>query len=555
LEYPFVMPGRKPFGWPGPSDTTSEQLANRIGESIGRVGDSTSVARLPQLPTPRPFVTLLRAADVGEVSTADDVRLRASVGASLRDTVRAGISAGHLEATDAVIFPCSEAQVLAALRFASDHRVAVVPYGGGTCVSGGLEPSEAEMRSAGLDGRIALHLGRMADVIAINLVDLTCTVQPGCLGPALEKALRPHGLTARFFPQSFAESTVGGWVATRAGGHFAVGPTRIDDQVQSLRMATPMGMVVTPRLPASGSGPDPKRMLLGGEGALGVITEVVLRVQRAPASRSTATFDFGGESSLLNAANAARAVVQSGLLPANLRAVDALEAAVMGLGNGSDAVLLLAFESQLAGGAVCDALMAAASALIVRAGGICRPPLGKDQRETSNSTAGSAAQWKRSFVTAPAARDEMLLRGMLVETFETAVCWSGLKALQTGVSAAVLDAGKRLSLPLMITCRLTHVYTDGCAPYFSVISSEKLEPARCLEAWDVIKEAANAALAKYGGAASHHHAVGRDHLSVHAAEVGPLVRRALSAVKASWDPVGVLNPGALGLRQGLCSRL
>lgn len=549
------MPGRKPFGWPGPSDATSEQFAGRIVASIGgQEGGAVGVARLPQLPhlpPPKAFVEALRAAAVGEVSTTDSERLRASVGASLRDTVRAGASAGPLQAADAVVYPSSEAEVLAALRFASEHKVAVVPYGGGTCVSGGLEPSASELQAAGLVGRIALHLGRMSDVVAISEVDLTCTVQPGCLGPALEKALKPHGLTARFFPQSFAESSVGGWAATRAGGHFATGPTHFDDIVQSLRVVTPMGIVATPRLPASGSGPDPKRLLLGSEGALGVITEVVLRVQRLPASRAAATFDFGGAqaASLLAAAGAARAVVQSGLLPANLRAVDPLEAAVMGLGNGADAVLLLAFESQLTSSAVCDAQMAAAASIVERAGGIRRPSPSKARPE--KKSAGSAAEWKHSFVTAPAARDEMLLRGLLVETFETAVCWSGLEALYRGVNDAVMAAGERLSLPLMITCRLTHVYSDGCAPYFTVISSEHLEPACCLAAWDAIKDAANAALLKHGGAASHHHAVGRDHLSVYAKEAGPLVLQALSAVKARWDPAGVLNPGAIALHSRL----
>ena len=176
-------------------------------------------------------------------------------------------------------------------------------------MTGGLEPSAGDVRHLP-GGRAALNLERMDRVLAVNAVDLTATCEPGVVGPALEAALKPHGLTARFFPQSFQHSTVGGWAATRAAGHFATGPTHFDDLVQALRLVTPTGVLATARLPASGAGPDPKRLVLGSEGALGVVTEVVLRVQRLPASRAAAVFDFGD--GFMRAAEAARAVVQAG---------------------------------------------------------------------------------------------------------------------------------------------------------------------------------------------------------------------------------------------------
>lgn len=552
----------KCYGWPGASTAESAAFANRVvafaGDADAEEEDGGGV-RSPcpaKLPPPLPFVHTLKLAGAGVVSTSAEDRLRASVGASTRDTLRAGVGAGTLLACDCVVYPQNEAEVTAALRFASTHHLAIVPYGGGTAVSGGLEPSAEDVSAAALNGRVALHLGRMNRVIHVNDVDLTVTVQPGVLGPELEDALRPRGLSARFFPQSFAKSSVGGWVATRAGGHFATGPTHIDEIAQAVRVVTPAGVVATASLPASGAGPDICRLVCGSEGAFGVLTEIVLRVQRVPQSRAAATFDFpvpadaddSVASSFYNAAAAARAVVQAGLLPSNLRAVDEREAMVMGLGRGDGAVLLLAFESQLADSSVIDAQLAAAAELVKSAGGVLRRRVGGGSSGKGGGADAGAQQWKSSFVVAPAGRDDILLRGFLVETLETAVCWSRFKALHAAVARAICSAASKFDLMVVVTCRLTHVYTDGCAPYFTVACSERLAPEQMLSAWDAIKQEANEAISANGGTASHHHAVGRDHLSVYTREVGPLALDALSAVKAAWDPAGIMNPGALGLK-------
>mmetsp|Transcript_61377 Transcript_61377/g.168508 ORF Transcript_61377/g.168508 Transcript_61377/m.168508 type:complete len:703 (-) Transcript_61377:41-2149(-) len=686
----------KLFGWPGANSPASVAMADRLSSMLGVVtttsnpgatSGSSSGTSLAPLPPPRPNVLKgLAEAGVGEVRTSDRERMRASVGASLRDGLRVGANAGSFEATDAVVYPRSEAEVLAALKWGSDARVCVVPYGGGTAVSGGLEPSEDDV--AGLSGgRIAMHMGYMSKVLEVNEQDLTVTVQPGCLGPLLEEELRPYGLTARFFPQSFTESTVGGWVATRAAGHFATGPTHIDEMVQALRMATPTGVVATPLLPASGAGPDPKRLLLGSEGTLGVVTEVVLKIQKAPRSRAGATFDFPG---FFSATAASRAVVQAGLLPANCRAVDEREAVVMGLGNGSDSVLLLAFESQLGGDEAGDEIVAAqlkaATRLIEANGGVLRTeqpsterlqaaaasavasaakafsdstvdkevaaafeaacsehgaaiyalpdgleklnfwalykqatcgdaagdrpsmlqfvkrakydawsakrgtsaeesmrqytenanalgaktkttthdandgdgaahPVNEGGTDGSNDVEGeaskeSAASWKKNFITAPAARDDLMIRGLMAETFETAVTWSRLEELHEGIVAAVEGEAQALGLPVIVTCRITHVYADGCAPYFTVVVPQQFDDhGEMLEVWDKIKTAANAAIGVHGGTASHHHAVGRDHMPTFVAEVGDKYLDALRAVKAVWDPVGVCNPGVLVMPQ------
>lgn len=394
----------------------------------------------------------------------------------------------------------------------------------------------------------ARHVGSISrsQVLSINSIDRTAVVQAGVSGPKLEAALKPHGLTARFFPQSFSHSTVGGWIATRAAGHFCTGPTHIDDVVQAVRLATPSGIISTARLPSSGAGPDPKRLILGSEGSLGVLTEAVIRVQRVPASRCDALYDF--PLGLLSAAEAARVIVQAGLLPANLRAVDEQEAMTMGLGNGSDAVLIVSFESQLESQGVVEAQMAAARALAEGAGGTARARV--DAKKDRGGTAANPGtrEWKASFTTAPEARDEIVMRGMLVETFETACTWSKLRALHEAVNAALHAVAEARGLSLLVWCRITHVYVDGCAPYFTVACIEPFDsPAQMLEAWDGLKDAANGAIHEHGAAASHHHAVGRDHLGNFATEVGPLFVAGLAALKRVFDPRGIMNPGALGV--------
>jgi len=296
----------------------------------------------------------------------------------------------------------------------------------------------------------------------------------------------------RFYPQSFERSTVGGWLATRAAGHFSTGPTHIDDLVQSIRAVTPAGVWESRRLPGSGAGPSPDRALLGSEGTLGVITQAWLRVQPRPAHRYAATLaapDFA------TGARAVRAVLQAGLRPATARLIDPAESRVTGTLDTGEAALVLGLES------LHETVDGAAELELCRDAGL---------RVVESGVRGAAGDaWRSTFVRAPYLREHLVLLGLLVETFETAVTWDRLDALVDGVTVAVKDALVRVCGGGNVTCRLTHAYPDGAAPYFTVTA-----PARRgseLAQWAEVKAAASEALLAAGGTITHHHATGRDH--------------------------------------------
>ena len=262
-----------------------------------------------------------------------EARVRHTHGRNFQDILR-GFRGDYAGAPDCVAFPADEADVTRVLDWASANDVVVVPYGGGTSVVGGI--------SAGVDlPYISLDLTRLDKLLEVDPLSHSARLQAGARGPGLEAQLAEHGLTLRFFPQSFEFSTLGGWIATRAGGHFAMGPTHIDDLVESTRTVTPAGVLATRRLPGSGAGPSPDRLILGSEGALGVITEAWMRVRPKPTYRSTATCFF---SSWTNAVAAVRALSQSGLYPANCRLLDAREAALNLVSVDGSAVLIVGFE-------------------------------------------------------------------------------------------------------------------------------------------------------------------------------------------------------------------
>ncbi len=344
----------------------------------------------------------------------------------------------------------------------------------------------------------------------------------------VEDGLRPHGLTLRFFPQSFQRSTVGGWLATRAAGHYATGPTHIDDLVESITMVTPAGVQCSRRLPGSGAGPSPDRLVLGSEGTLGVITEAWLRVVPRPAHRAGALLAFDGFEA---AAAAVRGLVQAGLAPASCRVLDATEAALAGAlprGEPHRAALVLAFESA---SHPLDAELALALELCAAGGNV----LERGER------AGGA--WSSSFRQAPYLRDQLVLLGVLAETFETACTWERLDGLVAGVREAVGEALRAVCGGGLVACRLTHAYPDGAAPYFTVLA-----PARRgseLAQWADVKAAAAETVLAHGGTITHHHAVGRDHRRWYDRQRPEPFALALRAAKAAVDPAGVLNPGVL----------
>jgi alkyldihydroxyacetonephosphate synthase len=456
-----------------------------------------------------------------------EARVRHAYGRAWPDLVR-GFGCDFSAAPDFVCSPGSEEEVARALEACAARGIAVTPYGGGTSVVFGVE--------GGGRGRPActLDLARLSGVLEVDPVSRAARIQAGMLGPDLEAALQPHGLTLRHFPQSFEFSTLGGWIATRAGGHFATLQTRIDDAVESIRMITPVGAWASRRFPSSGAGPSPDRLALGSEGILGVITEAWVRLHPVPRYRASATVAFAD---FLGGARACRAIAQSGLHPANCRLLDPVEAMLNGVGG--EAFLLLAFESA---DHPLEPWMSRALQIALDAGGTC--PRGATYRDSGERVGGGeSAKWREAFFAAPYLQSGLVSLGILADTFETACTWDRFEALHAAVVASVTAALRRICGAGIVTCRLTHVYPDGAAPYFTMVAP--VRPGSELEQWKEIKAAASEAVVAAGGTITHHHAVGRTHRPWYERERPEPFAAALRAAKRELDPAGILNPGVL----------
>lgn len=483
-------------------------------------------------PVPRPRGVEVPAARVAAPATLDafvvarsEDRIAHAWGKSFPDMARA--LAGRVDhAPDLVAYPRDQEEVAQVLEWASERQVAVIPFGGGTSVVGGVTPAV----TADYRGTLSLDLQRLDRVRAVDPVSRAAHVEAGILGPELARALQPHGLALRHYPQSYEFSTVGGWIATRAGGHYATGPTHIDDLVESVSVLSPAGLWQTRRLPASGAGPDPVRLAVGSEGALGVITDAWLRVQQRPRFRATATVTF---TDLMSAVTVVRAVAQSGLQPANLRLLDRVEAATTGSGDGHHEVLVLGFES-----ADHDV-----SGLLGSALALCRDH-GGTVEVAGESAGGGGGAWRAAFLRMPYYRDVLIEYGIISETFETAVTWDRFPDLHAGVQTAVSAALAAEGLtPASVSCRFTHVYPDGVAPYFTVLARGR--PGDLDRQWWTVKCAAMDAIESHGGTVTHHHAVGRDHMPWYRRERPDLFGAALAAGRQALDPAGIMNPGVL----------
>jgi alkyldihydroxyacetonephosphate synthase len=517
---------RKIWGWglDGEGLTASEieqlagTLAGRFPIDAGRVLEPPRVAEL-EMRAPRlaPPASLAAA-----FSTEPYERAAHTYGRSFRDLVRA-FRRDYRHAPDLVAFPRGEDELVSVLEWCSDTGAAAIPFGGGSSVVGGVEPDVGE----GYRGTVSVDLRHLAGVLEVDPASRAARIAGGTLGPALEAQLKPHGLTLRHFPQSFEWSTLGGWIATRSGGHFATLHTHIDEFVEAIRVVTPRGIVQTRRLPGSGAGPSVERLFSGSEGTLGVITEAWMRVQPRPRLRAGASVRFAGFG---DAVDAAREVAQSGLYPANCRLLSHEEALLSGSGDGSHAILVLGFES-------ADHEL---GPWLARALEICASHRGQVREE---GTSDPAAVWRSAFLRGPHLRDAVVRLGLVAETFETAITWDRFAEFHEGVLAAVRRAMDRACGGGLISCRFTYVYPDGPAPYYSVYAPGR--PGGELEQWDEIKLAASEAILALGGTITHHHAVGRDHRRWYLREVPPLFTDALRGAKAELDPAGIMNPGVL----------
>ncbi len=531
---------RKFWGWglegEGPTPEQERAIATGLAARFGaHAGD------LRPLPPPDPASLRLPAPRLAPppalatlCSTDPLVRAAHAYGKSYRDLVRA--RAGRFEhPPDQVAFPRDEADVVALLEWCAEAGAAAIPYGGGSSVVGGVEPAVDEAYR----GVVTLDLARLDRVLEIDRVSRAARIQAGVLGPALEDQLRPAGLTLRHYPQSFEFSSLGGWIATRSGGHYATLFTHVDEFVEGLRLVTPRGVIETRRLPGSGAGPSPERLFIGSEGILGVITEAWMRLQDRPVFRAQASVRFPGSRGFLDGARAVRALAQSGLHPANCRLLDPLEALTSGAGAGDEAVLVLAFESA---DHPLDAWIARALELCRDAGGVA-PETAVSRRDGGGAREGAAGAWRQAFLQAPYLRDSLVGMGVLSETFETAITWDRFEEFHLAVLESARSAVTRVCGTGSVACRFTHAYPDGPAPYYTVLA-----PARRgaeLAQWGEIKATASEALLACGGTITHHHAVGRDHRPWYDRERPPLFAEALRAAKRALDPAGLLNPGVL----------
>jgi alkyldihydroxyacetonephosphate synthase len=529
-------PRRSFWGWglEGVGATESERalIAAAIRTRMGvEPGAPERPPRIDDLRLRRPRITPPGA--LAAICSTDPYdRALHAYGRSYRDVVR-GFRGLFPNPPDVVAYPRDEADIVRLLDHCSSAGIAAIPFGGGTSVVGGVEPAVGEAFA----GTLTIDLSRLAGVLKVDERSRAVRVQAGALGPSVERVLAPLGLSMRHYPQSFEFSTVGGWIATRASGHHATLRTHVDDLVESLRIITPAGTLQTRRLPASGAGPAPDRLFIGSEGALGIVTEAWLRVQPRPRWRSSAAVRFGA---FADGTGAARALAQSGMYPANCRLLDPTEALLAGAGDGSGAVLLVAFES-------ADHPQEAALTRAVE----CARDLGGEPAEIRHrgpddaaGPGGSAGAWRGAFLRAPYLRDVMVAMGMITETFETAVTWDRSDALDDAVLAAA-EAGLRDAgaWPAIVTRRFTHVYADGPAPYYTVIAPGRRGSE--IGQWDLAKTAVSDAIVASGGTITHHHAVGRDHRPWYDRERPDLFARGLGAAKAVLDPSWIMNPGVL----------
>ncbi|MEW9530339.1 FAD-binding oxidoreductase [Microbispora sp. NPDC049125] len=515
-------------GWGDPAKAAELPAPVRrlLGEALGVREPAVPAATFGEVrlnaSTLPPGVLTLLAAVVGadHVRSDDDARIRHTRGKSTPDLLLMRAGDGS-DAPDAVVLPGSHQQVVEVLGVCAAHRVAVVPFGGGTSVVGGLVASRR-----GFAGVVALDLARLNRLVSADPVSMIAEMEPGLRAPQAEQLLAGHGLTLGHFPQSYEYATLGGFAAARSSGQASAGYGRFDDMVAGMTVATPRGTLDLGRAPRSAAGPDLRQVILGSEGAFGVITSLRLRVHRAPSLRVYEGWRFGGFAA---GTAAMRRLAQEEAGPTVLRLSDETETMIglakpaeLGASSESGCLMVAGYEGEP--GDVAYRRERAAKAL-AEAGGVC---LGPEPGEA----------WARGRYSAPYLRDSLLAAGATVETLETACFWSGLPRLYDAVRLALTGS---LGSPLVM-CHVSHVYATGASLYFTVVTAQAPDP---LGQWAAAKRAASEAILRAGGTISHHHGVGRDHREAYAVEIGDLGGEILRGIKERLDPEGILNPGVL----------
>ena len=528
-----MLPPMKWNAWGDPQEAKplSEGIRSLLKQALGVTESPRAELEVEQVKLrPSQLVDADRealAAIVGpEHCRVDDRdRLLRAGGKSTLDLLRRKDS-GAQDAPDAVLLPGVDDEVAAILQYCSQHGIAVVPFGGGTSVVGGLDPVRD-----GFNAVVSLDLRRFDQLLAFDAVSGEAEFGAGVTGPRAEQLLAEHGFSLGHFPQSFEFASLGGYAATRSSGQDSAGYGRFDDMVRGVHVITPAGVLDLGRAPQSAAGPDLRELLVGSEGVFGVITRVRVRVHPVPEVTRYEAWSFPD---FATGAAALRAVTQTGAGPTVIRLSDEAETGV------NLATTEAIGETQITGGCLAitvfegtaahaDSRHAETRQLMAALGG------------TSLGEAPARA-WEHGRFNAPYLRDALLAAGALCETLETATDWSNIPTLKAAVTNALTAALAESGTPALVLCHISHVYATGASLYFTVVAGQRGNP---IEQWRAAKTAACNAIVATGATITHHHAVGADHRPWMRDEVGELGVQVLRAVKATLDPAGILNPGKL----------
>ncbi len=528
-----LLPPMKWNAWGDPHEAKplSEGIRSLLKQALG-VTDAPAAELAADQVTLRPSELAdghraALAAIVGSdyCRVGDPDRLLHAGGKSTLDLLRRK-DPGVQGAPDAVLLPGTDDEVAEILQYCSQHGIAVVPFGGGTSVVGGLDPIRGEFSAV-----VSLDLRRFDQLLAFDAVSGEAEFGAGVTGPQAEQLLAQHGFSLGHFPQSFEFATMGGFAATRSSGQGSAGYGRFDDMIRGLHVITPAGALDLGRAPASAAGPDLRQLLIGSEGVFGIITRVRVRVHPAPDVTRYEAWSFPD---FATGTAALRAVTQTGTGPTVVRLSDEAETGV------NLATTEAIGESQITGGCLAITVFEGTAAhaesrhaetreLMTAMGGTS---LGE----------GPARAWEHGRFGAPYLRDSLLAAGALCETLETATDWSNIPTLKAAVTGALTAALAESGTPALVLCHISHVYATGASLYFTVVAGQRGNP---IEQWRAAKSAVCDAIVAAGGTITHHHAVGADHRPWMRDEVGDLGVQVLRAVKAALDPAGILNPGKL----------
>jgi alkyldihydroxyacetonephosphate synthase len=540
-----AVPAMRWWGWGDPAHPSA------LGaHALGFLSDTVGAAERPCPPVALQHVRLappvltesdlgaLRAI-VGSENVRDDhaERVLHAAGKGYPDLVR--LRAGEPQgAPDAVVLPLSREHLRGVLELCSRESLAVVPFGGGTSVVGGVAPVRGEHR-----GVLALDMRRMGEVLGLDAESRTVSVQAGARAPALERYLGERGLTLGHFPQSYEYVSLGGCAATRSAGQASSGYGAIERMIVGLRVCAPAAEIDLPALPASAAGPGLRQMLIGSEGALGVISEVSLRVRAAP---EKCIYEGVFFEDFASGVDALRELSQQHAAPDVARLSDEQETRMSLALAGSGGLKRKLGRLYLGARGYRDGCIAilgfeGSAERVTRRRSLALSLARSRGGLAVGRSPGEA--WRKGRFSAPYLRDELLTLGVMVETLETATQWSNLTRLHRDVEAAIDDALRACGTPGLVMCHVSHLYETGASLYFTFVARRRERDE--LGQWRAVKEAASRAITSGGGTITHHHAVGRDHAPWMTAEVGAGGLAALRAIKAELDPAGIMNPGKL----------